>query len=277
MALLDLDLGSANLHTFVGINSPDESLDGYIHKRLPSLKAGLLPTEIPNLSLISSVGCSLEIANLFHAQKVKIMRAIQGLPHDYILLDLGSGTHFNTLDFFLLADEGLFITTPETTAIENTFRFIQCVYYRTFRHSLTKAGMWNLCRQEIGDLAAGKIKYPSELINNMLKKHPDRARVLQKSLDNMKFNIIVNKRRQQDNTKLGQQLATVCNRHFYPNFSCLGSVSYDNKVRDATNKKALFIERYPYTNTAIDIINIADNIKKTKNNIDNNQCFHETV
>ena len=52
-----------------------------------------------HLFLISSSTCSMEIANLFYAQKIKLINAIKKLPFDYVLIDLGAGTNFNTLDF----------------------------------------------------------------------------------------------------------------------------------------------------------------------------------
>ena len=64
----------------------------------------------------------LDIANLAHEQKLKIIRNIPKLPYDYILLDLGAGTSFNTIDFFMISALGIFVTTPEPTSIENSVR-----------------------------------------------------------------------------------------------------------------------------------------------------------
>lgn len=98
--LIDLDLGSSNLHTFVGKADIPVGLDSFLDKTVASLDEAALPTEIPNLSFISSRNCGTEAANLYTAQKQKVIRAINSLDYDYVFMDLGAGTHFNMLDFF---------------------------------------------------------------------------------------------------------------------------------------------------------------------------------
>ena len=152
VVLIDLDLGASNLHTLMGQKIPERGLDGFIDKQTSKLEHLALSTSIPNLYLISSTRCSLEIANLYYAQKVKLINAIKSLTFDYVLLDLGPGTHFNTLDFFLIAPEGLFISTPEPTSIENTFIFIKSIYLRKLKQALREASMWHIYRDEIAKL-----------------------------------------------------------------------------------------------------------------------------
>ena len=109
VVLVDLDLGGSNLHTFLGIKNPKNGIDSFLNKKVKALEQVAVPTYVPNLFIISSLHCSIEIANLFHTQKQKIIKAIKKLPFDYILLDLGAGTNFNTLDFFLTSKNGILI------------------------------------------------------------------------------------------------------------------------------------------------------------------------
>ena len=136
VVLVDLDLGGSNLHTFFGLKNPKAGLNEFLKKTFKNLDQVVAPTIIPNLFMISSMDCSMEIANLFHTQKIKIIKAIQRLPYDYVLLDLGAGTNFNTLDFFLTSNEGLFVATPEPTSVENAFRFIKAANLRMIKQAL---------------------------------------------------------------------------------------------------------------------------------------------
>ena len=86
--LVDLDLGGSNLHTFLEHQGQKTDLNDFLNKTIKNLDHAASPTVIPNLFIICSINCSLEIANLSHAQKVKIIKAIHRLPYDYILLDL---------------------------------------------------------------------------------------------------------------------------------------------------------------------------------------------
>ena len=113
--LVDLDLGAANLHTLIDVAYPTKSLSDFIRRKIPLLQDAVLPTPTPNLFLISGAHDSLDIANLAYEQKIKILKAIAKLDYDWILLDLGAGTSFNTLDFFLISQYLSLIHISEPT------------------------------------------------------------------------------------------------------------------------------------------------------------------
>ena len=126
---LDLDLGGANLHTVLGVSDPDRSLSDFLRRKVESLSDTMVPTPYPNLNFISGSKALLEIANPKFSQKEKLIRHIMSLDVDYVLLDLGAGSAFNTLDFFLSADEGVLVVLPEPTSVENAYHFIKAAFY----------------------------------------------------------------------------------------------------------------------------------------------------
>jgi flagellar biosynthesis protein FlhG len=252
VVLVDLDLGGSNLHTFLDHQDPKIGLNDFLNKTLTNLDHAALPTSIANLSIICSINCSLDIANLFHAQKLKIIKAIQRLPYDYILLDLGAGTHFNTLDFFLTSNEGIFIFTPEPTAIENTLRFIKAVYYRKLKQLFKQRAFSMIVRDLMNKAKDSTIKLP-HMIEFVMEQYPDRGKLLEARLSESKFKFILNQFRKQSNPTLGEKIEKVCNRHFYSKFQFLGNVSYDERVYDSIFSKKIYMEKYPYTPTATDM------------------------
>lgn len=260
--VVDLDLGGSNLHTFLGIKSARVGLHDFLNRKCPSLEEAASFTSIPNLSMICSTNCSLEIPNLFHAQKLKIIRAIKELPYDLILLDLGAGTTFNTLDFFLASDEGIFVFTPEPTSVENTLRFVKAVYYRKLKQVL-KLKAFNGLVSEYMDQRKEPTVRLSALMEFIITNDPEKGELLQAKLEDFKFRIILNQFRKQIDPDLGKKIAKVCNTHFYSQFQFLGNVSHDERVHDAIYSKKLYITKYPYTHTATDLQNIANALIKT--------------
>jgi flagellar biosynthesis protein FlhG len=260
VVLIDLDLGASNLHTLLGQKMPQGGLDAFIDKKTDKLEDVALSTTIQNLYLISSTKCSLEIANLYYAQKIKLINAIKNLPFDYILVDLGPGTNYNTLDFFLIATEGLFVTTPEPTAIENTFIFVKSVYLRKLKQALKESGMWYIYREEIAKLSKGTLSSPLELINILVQNNSEKGKIFENVLSSLTFRLILNKFRGQVNENLGEQLVDVCNRHLYPNFYFLGNISYDSRVYESIVARNIFIDKYPYTKTVSDLQNMAKSL-----------------
>ena len=266
VVLVDLDLGGSNLHTFFGLKNPKAGLNEFLNKTFKDLDQVVAPTIIPNLFMISSMDCSMEIANLFHTQKIKIIKAIQRLPYDYILLDLGAGTNFNTLDFFLSSNEGLFVVTPEPTSVENAFRFIKAANLRMIKQALKQHDL-NLIVNEIRDTAENVIiKSPSDIVDIVIKHNPDKGRMLRNKLNGFKFRFILNQFRKQTDVALGTKIENVCNKHFYFKFQCLGNISYDEKVYDSIFSKKIYVNKYPYTLAAMDLQNISKQLTENGQN-----------
>jgi flagellar biosynthesis protein FlhG len=259
VVLIDLDLGASNLHTLLGIKNPQNGLDSFLDKTVQQLESVAFPTNIPNLFCINSLHCSMEIANLFYAQKLKIINAIRKLPFDYILLDLGPGTNFNTLDFFLTSNEGILVCTPEPTAIENSFRFFKTVYFRKLKQVLKRHAFESAITSTSINFNNPALK-PSNIIEFILKYYPDEERILRKKISEFKFKFIFNQFRQNLDSRLGDQFETICNRHLYSQFQFLGNVSYDWRVCDSVLSRKLYVNKYPYTQPSIDLKKIADKI-----------------
>jgi len=112
--VVDLDLGAANLHTFLGIRNTQEGLGHFILRKENVLANLVVETAYPKLHIITGDGLVPGTANLPFYIKKKIQAGLGELVADYILLDLGAGTANNTLDFFLLATQGFLVTSlPE--------------------------------------------------------------------------------------------------------------------------------------------------------------------
>ena len=252
VVLVDLDLGASNLHTFLGIKPPSNGLDTYIDKKAGTLNRVAVSTHIAGLSLISSCQCQMEIANLYYTQKIRLINAIKKLPFDVVILDLGAGTNFNTIDFFLTSNSGVVICTPEPTSIENTFRFIKAVYLRRLKQIL-KTGKYSDSLQKT-IMQNGNRDLPARDIFKVVEEDdPENLTLIKEKLARHKFNIIVNQHRKFTDPNLGSKMETVCNRHFYSPFRYIGHVDFDERVHDAVYKRKLFIELYPNTTTSTDI------------------------
>jgi flagellar biosynthesis protein FlhG len=259
VVIIDLDLGASNLHTLLGMQSPSIGLNSFLDKTIQDLESTAVSTSIPNLFLISSFHCYMEIANLFYAHKVKIIEAIKRLPFDYVFLDLGPGTNFNMLDFFLTSKEGILICTPEPTSIENSFRFIKTIYYRKLKQMIKKH-IFNSLQKDISKDNVKPGMKPSDIIEFVLKHDPEKERLLRSKLSKFKFKFIFNQFRNNLDATLGSQFETICNRHFYSLFEFLGYVNFDGRIQDAIFSKTLYVHRYPHTQSAVDLKNIAAKI-----------------
>jgi flagellar biosynthesis protein FlhG len=129
--LVDMDIGGANLHILFGMFHPPSTLTDFFTNRLKSLnEIAHTIAGSASLRLIPGTGETLITANLQHARKKRLIRHLQKLDADIILVDVGAGTSYHALDFFLLADYFLAVATPDPTSVLDLYRFIKLAAIR---------------------------------------------------------------------------------------------------------------------------------------------------
>ncbi|MCC2643016.1 MAG: putative Septum site-determining protein MinD, partial [Nitrospira sp.] len=84
----------------------------------------------PLLQMIPGTGETLATANLPYAKKKRLIRHLSQLQTDVIILDIGAGTSYHALDFFLMADHYLVVATPDPTSVLDLYRFIKLAAIR---------------------------------------------------------------------------------------------------------------------------------------------------
>ncbi len=135
VCIVDLDIGGANAHIFFGLFEPTRTLTDFLNRRVDSL--GDLTHSLDafyDLKIIPGTGDTLQTANMTFQEKLRLLRAIEAIDADIIFIDVGAGTSYHTLDFFMAADLQICITMPEPTSIMDFYTFIQLA---TIRKALT--------------------------------------------------------------------------------------------------------------------------------------------
>jgi flagellar biosynthesis protein FlhG len=129
--LADLDVGGADAHILFGQLNPPVTLTDFLTKRVSRLDDVALPVAFhPTLRLIAGTGETLATANMPYARKKRLMNHFQHLDADVVVIDIGAGTSYHALDFFLMADVHVAVTTPEPTAVLDLYRFIKLAAIR---------------------------------------------------------------------------------------------------------------------------------------------------
>jgi flagellar biosynthesis protein FlhG len=129
--LVDLDTGGANLHVLFGHFHPTVTLTDFLDRKVKTLQEVVQPLSVhQNLSLISGTGDTLLTSNLPHPKRKRLLNHLRKLDGDIVLVDVGAGTHFHTLDFFLFANGHLTVATPDPTSVLDLYRFIKLAAIR---------------------------------------------------------------------------------------------------------------------------------------------------
>lgn len=259
---VDLDLGGANLHTTLGVDLPKSTLSDFVNRRVSDISNCIVSTGIPNLELISGAQDAVGISNLRTTEKIELLKKVRLIDTDYLIFDLGAGTGFNTLDFFLFSDIGFITLLPEPTSIENSYRFIKSAYYRYLVNSSALTDIRPLIEMAMDPKNPLGIKSPADLFREVNKGNPETGMNLKKQIERFKPKLIVNQARTQTDIDIGSSIKTVCKKYFGIDMDYIGHLDYDSAVWQSVRKKRPLMLEFPNSKIVSNIEQIVVNLVK---------------
>ncbi|MBO4507818.1 MAG: P-loop NTPase [Spirochaetaceae bacterium] len=135
--LADLDLGASNLHLVIGQQSPKIGIGTYLAGK-STLEDLITPTDYKNVSFIAGDSEIPGLSALKISQKNQLIKHFQNCEADFLILDLGAGTHLSILDFFLLSPQGIIVSAPTVTATLNGYLFLKNAVFRLMYNSFKR-------------------------------------------------------------------------------------------------------------------------------------------
>jgi len=198
--IVDLDLGGANLHLYLGKTFVRKCINDYFNRTVTNLEDLMLTTKF-GPRLIGGDSSQLGSANISFSAKMKLIKSLRNLDADYVIIDLGSNTSFNMLDFFLAADSNLVVTTCEPASYLEAYNFIKVGLLRRlnrlFGEESADAGKKNLDLQALIHEATmspngAKAKNIPALLERVKAQHPDYLPLLQKALASYQPFLVIN-------------------------------------------------------------------------------------
>ena len=258
--LIDADLGGANLHTFLGISPPALSLADFIKKRVSDLNEVLVPTVAPNLRLLTGAQDLLNATETKTFLRKKILRSMKRLEGDCLLVDLGAGNASNVLDFFLMADGGILVVTPEPTAIENTYRFLKSAFYRRLKQSVKSPEVRALIDTASDQRNTLGIENPHELFEAIRQISEEDAGKIDEEIRFFRPNLILNQVRTKEDIEIGFSIRSACRKYFDIELHYLGYVVYDQDVSFSIRRRRPLVLENPGSRAAQCVAEIASKL-----------------
>ncbi|MHB8877456.1 MAG: P-loop NTPase [Myxococcaceae bacterium] len=259
VVMVDADLGGANLHTCLGVSQPTLTLSDFLLKKTARLEDVMVPAGVDNLSLIAGARDVLGAANPKHQQKLKLLRNLQALAADYVVLDLGAGTSFNVLDFFLIADHGVVVLLPEPTSVENAYRFIKAAFFRRLQNVEDKYGITDLLEQA-GAGQQGAVRTPHEVVTRVKARDLALGEKLEAELGTFTARLVVNQSRGPADGEVGAAVVAAWKKFFGLSMDYLGAVSYDDEAWKAVRKRRPILLERPDSEAARGLLRVAENL-----------------
>ncbi|NVM20661.1 MAG: P-loop NTPase [Desulfobacterales bacterium] len=230
--LFDADLGGANLHILIGIKSPPRTLNDFITRKYKSLEDTCIDSDVENLRLISGASEILSMANPKFAQKMKIIQNVDTLDADNVVLDLGAGASFNTLDFFLAADRKIAVLAPQATSIQSAYAFVRnAVYRRLSQLSSSSSSLQELVQGAMNPKNEMNVRTIKDLFG-VIQESFDKETVesLHEGIGKIRPAMITNMVKDARDKDMGGIIKTVAEKYLLIQAADLGGVVYDQQI-----------------------------------------------
>ncbi len=239
--LIDGDLGGANLHTLMGVRFPSQTLEDFLLRRIPRLEDIIMETEVNGIGLICGADDIMGSANPTYSQKVRLMQQIESLPADFVLLDLGAGTSFNTLDLFNASPGKIVVFTNQVTSLQNAYGFIKSALFRHLCRAFSKDDDVLSLIYQIGDKESEEgIQSIHDLYERLQERDRGKGERLQQMLDDFQLYLLINMVKSSQDVKSSDIIQTVCSDFLNLQPQVLGSLAYDPAVEAAVNQMTPF-------------------------------------
>ncbi|MDI6853212.1 MAG: P-loop NTPase [Deltaproteobacteria bacterium] len=255
--LLDGDFGGANLHTLMGLRFPAVTLEDFLLRKVARLDDVVMPSPIDGISLICGADDILGVANPTYHQKIRLLRELEELPADFLLIDLAAGTSINILDLFNHSPGKIAVFTGYTTSLQNVYGFIKCALFRQISQEFAKdKDVSELLRQEgAGD---EEVLTMDDLVDQVRSVSPEKSLRLLNLLQEFKVFLVTNMVKTEQDARSAEIIQKVCADFLNITPPILGSLPFDPLVEKAVNRMALpllYQKKNPFLKSLDEIAN----------------------
>lgn len=262
VVLADLDLGGSNLHLILGLRGIPYGIGTYFNSPEMDFEDIIIDTDVDNLRFIPGDSEIPGMANLKSQQKRNLVKSLLSLPDtDVLVIDLGAGTSTNTIDFFLMASQGVIITTPTLTSTLNAYFFLKNAVFRILETSFAK-GSWAEAqfRKLISGGSALQKLYIPKFLEKVKEKDPVSFAAYQKAAAHFQPRLIFNMLEDPKDIEKADKVRRSCREYLGFDLEHLG-VIYRDELQDVALSSRLPIVLYkPQSVLSQAIYRIADKI-----------------
>ena len=261
VVLADLDLGGSNLHMMLGSGKKQAGIGSWLTRHDVEFEDIVLDSEYPNMRFIPGDAEIPGLANIKQTQKRKLINRLGGLDADFVILDLGAGTSFNTLDFFLTSGAGIIVTAPALTATLNAYLFLKNVVFRMISTSYKGKSP---ARAYLDELAADGDGLQRVYIPGLLEKlgnlDPSKSSGFRKKMEKFSPMLVMNMIDDPKDSVKAEKIKRSCEQYLGIDMEYLGVIYRDPLQDIALNSRLPIIKYKPESVISMAVYRIADRI-----------------
>jgi len=263
--LIDLDLGGCNLHFYLGERALEWDISDFFNRKAASLNEIVIPTRY-GLGLVGGGKVELGAANIPFARKLKLLKAIKALEADCVIIDLGGDTSFNIIDFFLLADCGVVVTSCEPASYVGAYNFIKVALQRKLSRLCGPESQYRkLADPDLKHLIDATVmasnrnggNFVAKLMARLQAERPDQTELVKQILKAFEPQVVVNMIDAHASAEaVMTRIQEVAHKMLSIQVGHLGSIPYQSEVKSSTLELVPSLIKHPDGEFAEALLNI---------------------
>jgi flagellar biosynthesis protein FlhG len=263
VVLADLDLGASNLHLVLGHQAPRMGIGVWLNDTRRNFSEVITNTDIRGLRFIPGDQEIPGTANLKIPQRKGLVKQLLGLKNeaDYLILDLGAGTHQSILDFFLLSGHGIVVSAPTVTAVLNAYVFLKNTVFRMMYTVFTRGSPALAYLEQSRKEGSGPQRlYIPRMMPEIKARDPESYENFMTHLERFHPKLIMNMIDDPKDADVAMKIRRSCEEYLNLKIEHLGAV-YRDSIQDTALASRLPVVLYkPQSLIAQAIYRIADKI-----------------
>lgn len=256
--VVDLDIGGANLHTYFGLSTTSVSLADFMLRGSRNFSDVMLSTAVPDVMFVAGsredswgTDGNVERAALARLWTAILMARVDH-QFDFVLLDLGAGTHRHTIDLFCGAHLGIVTVLPEPTSIENAYLFLKTALWRLIDHvgareNNAEAAADIKAMLTASDTQGFQVRGYADRLRSLAQRYPGLVSQVFSALHGRSVGIVVNQTRSQQDIDIGRSMELIGQRYFGLTTTALGWLNYDEAAWKSLRNRRLLSVDFPHS------------------------------
>lgn len=258
--LVDLDLGASNLHLVIGQNAPKKGIGTYLTGQ-SQFEDIIVPTEYENVSFIAGDSEIPGLTSLRASKKNELIKKFAEQDCDYLILDLGAGTHLTILDMFLLSPQGIVVTAPTVTATLNGYLFLKNIVFRMMYNTFKKGTKAHDYLETLKkDTSTLQRLYIPKLVESLEQVDPENTQLFKTRMAEFRPRMVLNMIDDPKDADRANKIRHSCQQFLGLNIEHLGVIYRDNLQDKALAARLPVLSYKPQSIISQAIYRIADKI-----------------
>jgi len=256
--IIDADLAGANLHAAVGIEKPSRTSYEFFRGDIQNLNDLLLDhPRFPNLQILSGTSGPLGMANLSAFQRLKFIQNIKNLNADFIIIDLGAGTDYSVLDFFVAADRGIVVANPDSLSVLDSYNFIKLALLKKISREIKGKFDGLTMMKQIAYTETHRTQMTMhKLVRQILMRDVDLGDKIVRVITEFRPLLLINMLAEAKDENMVLAIRAAAQELLAVNVAYLGSIRKDAKVGKALREMIPFIDYDSKSPASRDLANI---------------------